>query len=63
MKIPKKIKHYLFHCPTFWHPSKWIECVECGAKMICYWNGYDCSCGIIDLCNRCYKRHHEEHDK
>ena len=59
----KKLFHYLFKCPTFWHPSKWIVCPDCGKKQLCYWDGNDCSCGTIDLCAKCGLRHEKEHGK
>ena len=53
----KKLRHYLFNCPTFWHPTKWITCTECGKKMFCYWDGNDISNVGIDYCNKCASKY------
>ena len=57
----KRIWHYLFQCPTFWERKPHFECPECGKKYRCYWDGGDCSCGIINLCKQCAIKH-SEHD-
>ncbi len=55
----KKIFHYLFSCPTFWHYSRWYKCPDCGCRFPCYWDGSDCLCGKIHLCMRCNSAHEE----
>jgi len=53
----KKLFHYLFKCPTFWHYNSWFTCPECGSKYPCYWDGHDCECGTIHLCSKCEVKH------
>lgn len=50
--LAKKIKHYLFECPTFWQIKPAFTCPDCGATYRCYWDGNDAG-GKINLCNKC----------
>ena len=58
----KTIIHKLFHCPTFWSWKRTYTCPECGKKYRCYWDGNDCTCGVINLCNKCMTTKHLPHD-
>jgi hypothetical protein len=49
--------HYLFKCPTFWSIKPFFTCPECGKGFRCYWDGHDCSCGVINLCSKCNIKH------
>ncbi len=55
-----KIKHYLFHCPTFWRIKPAFTCPICGHRYRCYWDGNDCG-GKIDVCKKC-TTHYEKHN-
>lgn len=55
----KRLFHYLFKCPTFWHHSIWYTCPDCGKRYPCYWDGSDCSCGTIHICMKCAVNHAE----
>ena len=48
----KRIKHYLFECPTFWELKPRFKCPVCGKKYRCYWDGNDIG-GKIDVCCKC----------
>lgn len=60
--IMKRIAHKFFNCPTFWRLKPFVNCVDCGCGMKCYWDGNDCKCGTINICNKCYHSKHEKHD-
>ena len=34
-----------------------FTCPECGETYESYWEGHDCNCGKIHLCNHCIQRH------
>lgn len=53
----KSIFHYLFRCPTFWRFRKTFKCPDCNRGYRCYWDGNDCKCGKIHLCNKCAANH------
>ena len=50
--ILKKIKHYLFECPTFWSIKPKYNCHSCGVGYRCYWEAND-ACGWVSVCNKC----------
>lgn len=52
----KKIRHYLFNCPTFWRLKPAFECPKCGRKYRCYWDGNDILGHGINICNSCAKK-------
>lgn len=42
--------------------SKVYTCKECKQLLFCYFQGNDCWCGTIDLCDKCYLDRHKVHD-
>lgn len=52
-KFLNRIKHKLFHCPTFWSVKPAFHCPECGKGYRCYWDGNDVTGHGTDYCNRC----------
>ncbi len=53
-----KIKHF-FKCTCKLWEQPAFACPECSKKYRCYYSGNDCSCGTINLCNSCAKKHVE----
>ena len=58
----KNIFHYLFKCSSFWELRPRFICPECKHKYRCYYDGNDCKCGKIHLCDGCYRVRHMNHD-
>jgi len=58
----KRWFHYLFKCPSFWTLVPAFQCPDCDKMYRCYWDGNDCACGTINLCDACYIADHAEHD-
>jgi hypothetical protein len=63
MKTDRRLWHKLVGCPTFWHLRPSFQCPDCGRDYRCYWDGHDCACGTINLCQHCAARHHKYHQK
>ena len=64
-KIKKWLRRILwrlghrFSCPSRFDEEPAFRCPDCGKKYWCYFDGNDCSCGMIHLCSRCAKKHKE----
>lgn len=50
--VLRKLRHYLFECPTFWRKKPAFECPLCQKQYRCYWDGHDAA-GHINLCHKC----------
>jgi len=55
----KKLKHFLFDCPSFWTWEPKFKCSQCDNRYRCYWQANDCY-GHVNVCNKCYKRFQKE---
>lgn len=52
-KFLKRVKHKLFHCPTFWRLKAAFTCPGCGKKYRCYRDGNDVAGHGVDYCSKC----------
>lgn len=57
---PKRLRHLLFNCQTFWRIRPFYHCSECGKGFRCFWDGNDC-CRLTNICRRCFVKNHKDH--